>query len=508
MPPYQPEGGLALRRHKPALENLGSAIEAVPLPGQLVLPLLDYSKQVLKPIVNVGASVNAGDLIASNVLTTASGTVSAIEYRPIVHPSHRSALCVVIDTHDKQGIEEVPVLPAIEKLTLERLERACIAGLGGAGYGTANKLDAYMSNTGSKPMHTLIVNAVECETLISCDEALIRSSPDSVITAVAAMAELSKCTRCIIAVEDDKKAAIAGLTDAIASHETKRHHLRDSKVRHAGSAVPIELVQLSAIYPSGAETVLIQRITGKSVQAGTKATDLGILCLNVATVVAAMQAQLGYPMLSRIVTVAGSSATNPVNVRVRIGTSISHVLKHTGNLRPAETVRVRAGGPLSGFDLPDADVPVTATTNCISIEPVTRRTPAQPCIRCSQCSDVCPVNLIPQQLHWHAISDDIDGALHFGLNSCIECGCCDIVCPSSIELTSSFRYARAAWREREYQKTQAISARERYEHRAVRLQRMEQQARQSRENKKAQLATTGDPIAAALERARARKKKR
>jgi len=236
--------------------------------------------------------------------------------------------------------------------------------------------------------------------------------------------------------------------------------------------------------------------------------DLGILCLNVATVVAAWRAQLGHPMLSRIVTVAGSKAANPVNVRVRIGTSISHVLRHTGNLQQGETVRVRAGGPLSGFDLPDADAPVTATTNCIAIEPVAVRTPAQPCIRCSQCSDVCPVNLIPQQLHWHATSDDIDGALHFGLNSCIECGCCDVVCPSSIELTSSFRYARAAWREREHQKTEAINARERYEQRAVRLQRMELQAKQSREKKKAQLATIGDPIAAALARARARKKKR
>jgi len=507
-PPCQPEGGLALRRNKPALKSLDTSIADVPLPAQLVLPLLDYSKQVLKPIVKVGSSVNAGDIIASNVLATASGTVSAIEYRSILHPSHRKALCVVIDTHDKQSIGNVPVLPALEKLTIERLERACIAGLGGAGFSTANKLDAYMSNTGNKPMHTLLVNAVECETLISCDEALIRSNPDSVITAVSAMAELSKCTRCIIAVEDDKHEAIAFLTDAIARNNANCHQVHDSTIEHTRSPVPLELVQLSAIYPSGAETVLIQRIIGKTVLAGTKATDLGILCLNVATVVAAWRAQLGHPMLSRILTVAGSKAANPVNVRVRIGTSISHVLKHTGNLQQAESVRVRAGGPLSGFDLPDAIAPVTATTNCIAIEPVAMRTPAQPCIRCSQCSDVCPVNLIPQQLHWHAISDDIDGALRFGLDSCIECGCCDIVCPSSIELTSSFRYARAAWREREYQKTEAINARERYEQRAVRLQRMEQQAKQSREKKKAQLATTADPIAAALARARARKKER
>jgi len=133
---------------------------------------------------------------------------------------------------------------------------------------------------------------------------------------------------------------------------------------------------------------------------------------------------------------------------------------------------------------------------------------SQPCIRCSRCSDVCPVNLIPQQLHWHAISDDIDGALHFGLDSCIECGCCDIVCPSSIELTSTFRYARTYWREREHQKHESTQARQRYEQRAERLQFRELEAQRVREQKKAQLATADDAIAAAMERARARKKKR
>lgn len=505
--PYSPDGGLALKRNKPGLGNLGIAIEEVPLPKQLVIPLLDYSRQSLKPTVTVGSSVNTGDLIATDVLTTAKGTISAIEYRPILHPSYRKALCVVIDTNDDNTIDENPLLPPLEKLTIERLERACVAGLGGAGFSTANKLNAYMNDSDNKPLHTLLVNAVECEPLISCDEALIRSNANCVVQAVAALIELSGCTRCIIAMEDDKHQAVALLADAIAQHESLSEYSLDRASAQSTSPAPIELVQLSAIYPSGAEKVLIQRITGEHIQAGEKATDLGILCLNVATVLAAWRAQHGHPMTSRIITVAGSNASNPVNVRVRIGTSIAHVLEYTGNSHQPGVSRVRAGGPLSGFDLPDVNVPVTATTNCIAIEPLAVHTASLPCIRCSHCSDVCPVNLIPQQLHWHAISDNIDGALHFGLNSCIECGCCDIVCPSSIELTSTFRYARTFWREREYQKHESTQARERYERRAMRLRLREKETQRVREQKKDQLATADDAIAAAMARARARKKK-
>ena len=506
--PYSLEGGLALKRNKPGLTNIDVAIAEVPLPQQLVIPLLDYAKKPLKPTVKIGARVNAGDLIASNVLATARGTVSAIENRPIIHPSYREATCVLIDVSDDQTIDHPPLLAPLAKLTIERLERACVAGLGGAGFSTVRKLRAYMSESDSKPMHTLLVNAVECEPLISCDEALIRSDAGSVVQAMAALIELTECRRCIIAMEDDKCEAVTALTYAIAQHERFSRQQFDSTDVQSAPPVPIELVQLSAIYPSGAEKVLVQRLTGEHVRAGVNATDLGILCLNVATVLAAWRAQQGYPMLSRIVTVAGSNAVNPVNVRVRIGTSIAHVLRYTANPPAPDVSRVRAGGPLSGFDLPDSGVPVTATTNCIAIEPLAAPVTSQPCIRCGQCSDVCPVNLIPQQLHWHAVSDDTDGALRFGLSSCIECGCCDVVCPSSIELTSTFRYARTTWREREHQKQEATQARGHYEQREVRLQDREKEAQRIREQKKAQLANNEDAIAAAMARARARKRTR
>ena len=250
----------------------------------------------------------------------------------------------------------------------------------------------------------------------------------------------------------------------------------------------------------------MERITGKTLAPGCRAADQGILCLNVATVLAAHRAQRGYPMISRVVSITGARALSPVNVRVRFGTTVEHVLQFTGNL-PAQHDRVRAGGPLSGFDLMHTSVPVTATTHCLAIEPELHKPAAVACIRCGACSDVCPVNLVPQQLYWHSRADDLDGASRFGLQSCIECGCCDVVCPSAIELTATFRYARAAVREEQHQQALAQLAQQRFELRQQREHAREIETHRAREAKKAQLTSPDDAIAAALARTRARKKK-
>jgi Na+-translocating ferredoxin:NAD+ oxidoreductase RnfC subunit len=65
-----------------------------------------------------------------------------------------------------------------------------------------------------------------------------------------------------------------------------------------------------------------------------------------------------------------------------------------------------------------------------------------PCIRCGACVDVCPADLLPQQLYWHARAKEFDKAQDYHLFSCIECGCCSYVCPSHIPLVQYYRYAK------------------------------------------------------------------
>jgi Na+-translocating ferredoxin:NAD+ oxidoreductase subunit C len=114
------------------------------------------------------------------------------------------------------------------------------------------------------------------------------------------------------------------------------------------------------------------------------------------------------------------------------------------------------------------------------------RTPEMPCIRCGNCSEVCPARLLPQQLHLNALAMDLDGLERYGLMDCIECGCCDYVCPSQIPLVERFRAAKPHLASHLIARTNAHDSRLRYEARNERLQRLEEEQRQKLEEKRRQ----------------------
>lgn len=128
-----------------------------------------------------------------------------------------------------------------------------------------------------------------------------------------------------------------------------------------------------------------------------------------------------------------------------------------------------------------------------------------PCIRCGDCATACPERLQPQQLLWDLRADKLKQASRHGLLDCSECGRCDLVCPSRIGLLSRFRDGKAAIEAGNLNLQQAAAARERFERRGERLQR-DSSERGEREAALAQQAASTDAVAAAIERARARRK--
>ena len=483
-PSYDFPGGVHPAEHKTVSNR--TPIAPGPRPAQLVLPLNMHLGAPARPIVAVGDRVLKGQMLAepAGAVSAAlhaptSGTVVALGPRPIQHPSGMDALCIVLEPDgEDRWAERRPVADHTRlgpgKL-IALLRDAGVAGLGGAGFPTSVKV-----NLGDhQRVEQLIINAVECEPYITADDRLMRERADEIVLGIQILQYLLNPHDTLIGVEDNKPEAIAALRAACADS--------DVEVR----VVPTK-------YPSGGEKQLIQLLTGKEVPSGSIPAQCGVVCQNVGTAWAVKRAvHDGEPLLSRITTVTGDAVARPGNYEVWLGTPVADLLHHAG-VDKERLGRLVMGGPMMGFTLHDPSVPVVKTSNCViaaSAEELPEPPPEQACIRCGACAEVCPANLLPQQLYWYAKTDDFERAQHHNLMDCIECGACAYVCPSHIPLVQYYRYAKGEIRTQTAEQIKADRARERFEARQARLER-EQAEKEARRrarleaNRKKQEAAT------------------
>ncbi|HBU63944.1 MAG TPA: electron transport complex subunit RsxC, partial [Alcanivorax sp.] len=483
-PVYDFPGGVHPAEHKTVSNR--TPIAPGPRPAQLVLPLNMHLGAPARPIVAVGDRVLKGQMLAepAGAVSAAlhaptSGTVVALGPRPIQHPSGMDALCIVLEPDgEDRWAERRPVADHTRlgpgKL-IALLRDAGVAGLGGAGFPTSVKV-----NLGDhQRVEQLIINAVECEPYITADDRLMRERADEIVLGIQILQYLLNPHDTLIGVEDNKPEAIAALRAAC-----------------AGSDMEIRVVPTK--YPSGGEKQLIQLLTGKEVPSGSIPAQCGVVCQNVGTAWAVKRAvHDGEPLLSRITTVTGDAVARPGNYEVWLGTPVADLLHHAG-VDKERLGRLVMGGPMMGFTLHDPSVPVVKTSNCViaaSAEELPEPPPEQACIRCGACAEVCPANLLPQQLYWYAKTDDFERAQHHNLMDCIECGACAYVCPSHIPLVQYYRYAKGEIRTQTAEQIKADRARERFEARQARLER-EQAEKEARRrarleaNRKKQEAAT------------------
>lgn len=431
------------------------------LPNELVLPLGQHIGQASRPLVNIGEKVLKGQTIAINngflssfLHAPTSGTISAIEDRAIAHPSGLSDQCIVITPDGQDRWCELNPLEHWQDLSkpdvLSFLAQMGIVGMGGAGFPTQVKLQ------GAQKHHVahLIINAAECEPYITADDTLIREKTDALLSGIQILKSLLDVEDVIIGIEDNKPTAIDILETQIKAQ-----------------ALDIRLAVVPTKYPSGGEKQLIQLLTNKEVPSGKHPIDVGILCQNVGTCVAIHDAIcFGKPLISRITTLTGAALDQPQNVEVLLGTPIQHLLEHAAaNLDKVQ--RLIMGGPMMGFTLEDAKVPVVKTTNCIlaaDAQELPQPEPEQACIRCGMCEQACPASLLPQQLLWFTKSQEFEKAEHYNLFDCIECGACSYVCPSSIPLVQYYRHSKSAIREAKEAHIKSEHAKQRFEARKAR----------------------------------------
>jgi Na+-translocating ferredoxin:NAD+ oxidoreductase subunit C len=471
------KAGVKLEGHKST--STRQAIRAAGIPDELVLPLDQHAGAPATPIVRPGDTIAKGQPIARPSATISawlhapvSGTVLAIEARPTAHHSGASTLSIVLanDHAERLDASNAP-LPDYRTLTpgalCEHIGLGGIVGLGGAVFPTATKL------TREDPDREvlLILNGAECEPYITCDDMLMRERARDIVLGGQVMLYAVGAQRCVIAVENDKPEAAKALRDALTEAADAR----------------MELAVLGTEYPAGGERQLIAAITQREVPSGGLPQDVGVVCQNVGTAAAVTRWIChGEPLISRVVTVTGAGVKQPSNVDVRFGTPISQLIEDCGGYTDAAE-RLVMGGSMMGLALPHDHLPVIKGTNCILVASVAELQPRaqeMPCIRCGECTDACPVALLPQELHFYACSEDLPVLAELGLLDCIECGCCDYVCPSQIPLAQRFRDAKPALIEYLDRKARARQYRDRHGARNTRIATLEADRRAKLEAKR------------------------
>ncbi|MFM0954031.1 electron transport complex subunit RsxC [Yersinia enterocolitica] len=473
------DGGI----HPPEMKLQSSRVpmRIATLPEQLIVPLQQHLGPEGELRVSTGERVLKGQPLTVGrgrtvpVHAPTSGVITAIAPHTTAHPSGLAELCVHItpDGEDRWREQQPWADYSLRDKTalLERIHQAGIAGLGGAGFPTASKLQG-----GLNRVTTLIINAAECEPYITADDRLMQEHASEVVLGTQILMYLLQPQQVLMGIEDNKPEAIAALKQALRGQDK------------------IQLQVIPTKYPSGGAKQLTKILTGKEVPFGKHSSSIGVLMQNVGTVVAIKRAIIDdEPLIERVVTLTGDALSKPGNFWARIGTPVLHLLKLAG-FTPQNQPMVIMGGPLMGFTLPSLDVPIVKISNCI-LAPTEAEMglsePEQSCIRCGLCVDACPAGLLPQQLYWFSRGEEHEKARNHNLFDCIECGACAYVCPSNIPLVQYYRQEKAEIRTLDQEAERAAQAKARFEAKQARLQR-EKLARELRHKQAAVKLTDVD----------------
>ena len=413
--------------------------QVAPLPKQAVFPLSQHIGAPAKPVVAKGDVVKVGTLLAeaggfvsAPIYSSVSGKVAKIDSAFDASGYRKPAIIVSVEGDEwEESIDRSEDLVKVEdrpELTpesiVESIKKAGVTGMGGAGFPTFIKLCPPPGATAE----CVIINAVECEPYITSDYRLMMEHADEIIVGLQLLMKAAKVEKGYIGIETNKPAAIELLT------------------QKASADPRIEVVPLKQRYPQGGEKQLVDAVIRRQVPAPPAIpVNVGAIVQNVGTAFAVYQAVMkNKPLFERYTTVTGKKLSKPGNYLVRMGTPMRDLIEICGGM-PDDDNKLLAGGPMMGRALTTDEVPVCKGTNSITILSGSdaRRKPADPCIRCGKCVNVCPMGLEPYLLATLSAKKMWERAEAEDVVSCIECGSCQFTCPSHRPILDNIRNGKS-----------------------------------------------------------------
>lgn len=409
------------------------------LPQQAIFPLSQHIGAPAKPVVKKGDKVKVGTLLAeaggfvsAPVYSSVSGTVQKIDEVIDATGYRKPAIIVKVEGDEwEESIDrsdKLETLDAHPELTpeeiIERIKKAGVTGMGGAGFPTFIKL----CPPPTAKAECVILNGVECEPYITSDYRLMMEHADEILVGLELLMKAVKVDKGYIGIEENKSMAITLFEEKTAGRSD------------------IEIVPLKKKYPQGGEKQLVDAVIRRQVPAPPAIpVNVGAVVQNVGTAFAVYQAVMkNKPLFERYTTVTGKKLEKPSNFLVRMGTPMIDLINECGGM-PEGDNKLLAGGPMMGKALMSVDVPICKGTNSVTIlsGDDAKRKPVQPCIRCAKCVSACPMGLEPYLLATASALHDWEKVEAAGVTSCIECGSCQFTCPAHRPMLDNIRLGKS-----------------------------------------------------------------
>ncbi len=296
------------------------------------------------PVVSVNKRVKRGQMIAARPEDALGANLYASVSGKVCDVTEKSVFILADPEQSKEYVRLAKETP------LELIKEAGIVGLGGAGFPTYAKFSRPFEKGG-----TVIINAAECEPILTHNMARIEERPEQVLRGLLIAMEAANAEYGVIAIKKCHGKAIRKLKEA----------------NHSGN---IRLALLEDVYPMGEERAIIREVFGRVLPVTALPLEAGAIVINAETACRIQEAvDDRKPLIDKDVTVGGKIAGNPegklvqVFLDVPIGKKVSGLFERAGGLAEHYGELIM-GGPFTGKRTYPDDPVIKTTGGLIAAE--------------------------------------------------------------------------------------------------------------------------------------------